>query len=227
MQSYQSYEWIIIDAVSNDGTKEFINSINDIKFKFVSEKDKGIYDGMNKGIKFATRQYIFFLNAGDILNDTSVLALITSIVKNKEYDIIYGGVRMKIGKNFYIRSPKKNIDSVLYTLPGHHQATIYRKSLLDMFNYDLKYEFSGDYYISAILYINGYRNFYFTEHLVCEFEVGHHSYKNLFKIWYFSNDIQKNILQISFINRFLSSFKRLTSSIFLVVYFQFSKYIKL
>ena len=59
-QSYQSYEWIIIDAISNDGTVEFINSINNINLKFISEKDKGIYDGMNKGIKYATMDYIYF-----------------------------------------------------------------------------------------------------------------------------------------------------------------------
>jgi putative colanic acid biosynthesis glycosyltransferase len=226
-QTDQSFEWVIIDAISKDGTMEFVSSLDATNIKIISEKDSGIYDAMNKGIIHSNGKYLFFLNAGDFLVDKDVISHINSILDQNEFDIIYGSVFMRFGKNLFKRGPKKNINAVLNSLPGHHQATFYKTKLLKEFSYDLKYNFSGDYYISAILYKNGFRNYYFTDKVISEFEVGHHSYKNLFKIWKYSNDIQKNILKIRFFNRFLSCTKRLVSSILLVIYFKFSKHIKL
>lgn len=71
-QSFQKYEHIIIDAGSTDGSKETIleYSKENTKLSFwVSEKDNGIYDGMNKGIKHAKGEYLYFLNSGDYLID--------------------------------------------------------------------------------------------------------------------------------------------------------------
>ncbi len=226
-QTDQSFEWIIIDAVSKDGTLEFVRSLEVSNIKIISEKDNGIYDAMNKGILYSSGKYLFFLNAGDFIYDNDIISYINSIIIQSDCDIIYGSVYMRFGKNLFKRSPKKSINAVLNTLPGHHQATFYKTKLLKEFNYDLKYEFSGDYYISAILYKNGFRNYYFTDKIIAEFEVGHHSYKNLFKIWRYSTDIQKNILQIKTLNLLSSSIKRLFSSIILVIYFKISKHIKL
>jgi putative colanic acid biosynthesis glycosyltransferase len=226
-QSNQEYEWVVIDAVSTDGTVEFVKSLIDKRIVFLSEKDKGIYDGMNKGISLSKGDYIFFLNAGDFLYDNSVLENIAQFVRDNEYDIIYGAVAMRIGGNVYKRFPKKSADSVKHTLPGHHQATFYNRKAIQKFNYDLKYEFSGDYYLAAKLYYEGYRNYYFSDSIIAEFEVGHHSYKNLFKIWKYSNDIQNRILGLSFFARVASSFKRFISSILIVFYFQISKFIRL
>jgi len=226
-QSNQDYEWIVIDAVSTDGTGEFVKSLTDKRVVFLSENDKGIYDGMNKGISLSRGDYIFFLNAGDFLYDEFVLECIAQVIQNIEYDIIYGAVAMRIGKNLYRRFPKKCADSVKHTLPGHHQATFYNRKAVQRFNYDLKYNFSGDYYLAAKLYYEGYRNYYFSDTIIAEFEVGHHSYKNLFKIWKYSNDIQNRILRLPFFDRLASSSKRLISSIIIVFYFQISKLIRL
>jgi len=226
-QINQDYEWIVIDAVSTDGTVEFVKSLTDKRVMFLSENDKGIYDGMNKGISLSKGDYILFLNAGDFLYDESVLERIAQIVQNIEYDIIYGAVAMRIGKNLYRRFPKKCADSVKHTLPGHHQATFYNRKAVQRFNYDLKYNLSGDYYLAAKLYYEGYRNYYFSDAIIAEFEVGHHSYKNLFKIWKYTNDIQNRILGLAFFDRLASSSKRLISSILIVFYFQISKLIRL
>lgn len=226
-QSNQDYEWVVIDSVSTDGTTEFVKSLTDKRIVFLSEKDKGIYDGMNKGISLSKGDYIFFLNAGDFFFDASVLEHIDQILHNGEFDIIYGAVAMRIGKNIFKRFPKKSPDFVKDTLPGHHQATFYSRKSLQKFNFDLKYEFSGDYYLAAKLYHEGFRNYYFSDAIIAEFEVGHHSYKNLFKIWKFSNDIQNNILRLPFFERLVSSIKRLVSAILIVLYFQISKFIKL
>ena len=61
-------EYIIIDGGSTDGTQEIVDVYKSYISYFVSEKDSGIYDAMNKGLKAATGEYVWFLNAGDTIH---------------------------------------------------------------------------------------------------------------------------------------------------------------
>ena len=65
-QSYNKYEIIVIDGKSTDGTVEEIKKLGKNISKKIIEKDKGIYDAMNKGIRLAKGNWIIFLNSGDI-----------------------------------------------------------------------------------------------------------------------------------------------------------------
>jgi glycosyltransferase involved in cell wall biosynthesis len=69
----KNFEFIIIDGGSNDGTQEIILKYNDIVSHFITEKDKGIYDAMNKGMQRAKGEYILFLNAGDTFASATTL----------------------------------------------------------------------------------------------------------------------------------------------------------
>ncbi len=64
-QSYSNIEYIIVDGLSNDGTHDIIRKYQESIHVYISEKDKGLYDAMNKGMKLATGDYIWFMNAGD------------------------------------------------------------------------------------------------------------------------------------------------------------------
>lgn len=62
-----SFEWIVVDGGSNDGTCEYLENLKGIyNLRFVSEPDNGIYDAMNKGIAMAQGKFALFLNSGDI-----------------------------------------------------------------------------------------------------------------------------------------------------------------
>ena len=61
---YEQKETIVIDGASKDNTKDVLAAHKDIVTQFVSEKDTGIYNAMNKGIKFITGDYVVFMNAG-------------------------------------------------------------------------------------------------------------------------------------------------------------------
>ena len=86
-QTFTDLEYILIDGGSDDGSKEFIEAhANHFSF-WVSEKDRGVYEAMNKGIQQANGAYLLFLNSGDYLTDNNALNKVLSIHSSK--DIIY------------------------------------------------------------------------------------------------------------------------------------------
>ncbi|SKB60194.1 Glycosyltransferase involved in cell wall bisynthesis [Salegentibacter holothuriorum] len=89
-QSWQEFEYIIIDGGSTDGSKEYIESNSDKIDHWVSEPDKGIFNGMNKGIKRANGEYLLFLNSGDWLYDEKVLNIAAE--KLDSCDVFYGNI---------------------------------------------------------------------------------------------------------------------------------------
>lgn len=129
-QNYDDFEYIVIDGGSTDGGKEIIESnLNKIDF-YVSEKDSGVYDAMNKGWKNALGRYCIFLNSGDIFANSDVLSNVHSLVNNTS-DIVYGchlwgsvdGERWNPKKDFKFRD-------IMDHTPISHQATFIKKSLL-------------------------------------------------------------------------------------------------
>ena len=82
-QTYNEYEYIIIDGASLDKSKEVIQEYQRYIDFWCSEKDSGIYNAMNKGIQKASGEYLLFLNSGDVLNNSAVLADIHGFLDRK------------------------------------------------------------------------------------------------------------------------------------------------
>lgn len=91
-QTFIDYEFIIIDGKSTDGSVELICQYKDKISYWVSEKDNGIYNAMNKGISQAKGEYLYFLNSGDALHSSNVLS---EIFKDNPHDSFICG-------NFYM-----------------------------------------------------------------------------------------------------------------------------
>jgi len=87
-QTFTDYEYIIIDGGSTDGSNELIEKHQNKFVYWVSEKDGGIFNAMNKGIVKANGEYFFFLNSGDYLIDNYILEKIGTCTFNS--DIVYG-----------------------------------------------------------------------------------------------------------------------------------------
>ena len=89
-QNYPQIEYIIIDGRSTDRTLEIIGSYEDkYPIKVISEPDHGIYDAMNKGLSYATGDYIQFLNAGDTLLEETTIEQVVNLIQGKKADIFY------------------------------------------------------------------------------------------------------------------------------------------
>jgi len=136
-QTYQNFEWIIIDGASTDGTQNDFSKYS--LAKIISEPDNGIYDAMNKGIKLATGDYLIFMNGGDIFASSNVLEKISNVASTQP-DFIYGDSR-EDNHDKRARSHQK-INWGMFT---HHQAMFYNRKGLSGLRYDVNYKIAADY----------------------------------------------------------------------------------
>lgn len=145
-QTYASIEYIIVDGLSNDGTLTIVKRYSSWISKISSEKDKGIYDAMNKGLKIATGDYILFLNAGDELYSTNTLSKVFENITNA--DVYYGNTAItdKSGEQLADRrlTPPLQLTwkSLKYGMCVSHQSFIAKRALCDFYNLD--YHISSD-----------------------------------------------------------------------------------
>ncbi len=141
-QEFKDFEYIVIDGGSVDGTKEVIKTNLDIIDKWVSEKDSGIYDAMNKGIKLADGIYIGMLNAGDRYSSNG-LNIISNYLNNKDIDFIFGSVMKKTLRHGF----KKFRIYWNFDFYSSHSSGFFIKneSQKKLGSYNLKYKISSDY----------------------------------------------------------------------------------
>lgn len=144
-QTYANIEYIIIDGGSTDGTLELIDRHRDRlpeRFTLISEKDNGIYDAMNKGIKLAKGKLIGIVNSDDWYeNDTVEQA--ARHYNNEKYQVIYGMQRTY--ENGRERSVFINSHEFLPEQMITHSTCFVTKAAYDDFGvFDLKYKSSAD-----------------------------------------------------------------------------------
>lgn len=151
-QTWQDFEYIVIDGGSTDGSVEFIKQkSNSIDF-WISEKDSGIYNAMNKGIRKATGEYLLFLNSGDYLFTNEVLK--ENVKYFKEYDLICFNIKVIGIESPYIYSfPNELIFSDLYFGSLPHQSTFIKKELfqkIGLYDEGLKIVSDWKFFIIAL-----------------------------------------------------------------------------
>jgi glycosyltransferase involved in cell wall biosynthesis len=145
-QTYDGIEYIVVDGASNDGTLQIIKRYESRIAKLISEKDKGIYDAMNKGLALATGDYVIFMNSGDEFYAVDTVAKVFAAAPDA--DIYYGETEMvndgreSLGRRRHKAPAKFNWHSFKYGMSVSHQAIYIRRSLVEP--YDPKYKLSAD-----------------------------------------------------------------------------------
>ena len=155
-QTYEDKELIVIDGGSTDGSAEFINSHKGSFSYSVSEKDKGIYNAMNKGVSHATGDYVIFMNSGDRFFNSDVLK---DVFEGKEIssNIVYGCTLCspEPGKAFLRRPHALDVMQKYRISAICHQSAFIRCSLMKEIGYDERYKLLGDYAFFYYCYQHG------------------------------------------------------------------------
>jgi glycosyltransferase involved in cell wall biosynthesis len=145
-QKFKNYEFIIIDGGSNDGSIDVIRKNTDLITYWVSEKDSGICNALNKGLKKVQGKYCFFLNSGDTLYDELVIENIFK--KERDEDIVSGDIILfsDDGKEELVKSPETATFRHMYFSTLFYPVTFFKYELFINFGgFDENIKLSGDY----------------------------------------------------------------------------------
>ena len=140
-QTFKDFEYIIIDGGSTDGSVDIIKQYADNINYWVSEKDKGVYNAMNKGVAQAKGDYLVFMNSGDCFHSPDVL----DALKEYQEDIICGKVLK--GNAQKPSGPKRTTITLVDLMRGSlpHQAMFIKRELMVKHPYDEKYKILSDW----------------------------------------------------------------------------------
>ena len=160
-QTYPNVEYIIIDGGSTDDTPDIIKKYEDYIDYWVSEKDKGIYDAMNKGIDLANGEWINFMNAGDKFSNYSTI-INTYLNINMNFDVIYSDVEIDFGKFTVVKKPL-TLERMDLGMTFHHQSCFVKTHLMKQYKFDTTYKLVADYNFLYTLYQSGNVFYYFNK----------------------------------------------------------------
>lgn len=171
-QTYSNVEYLIVDGKSDDGTVELIQKYESQISFWISEKDSGIYDAMNKGLQKATGDFVLFMNAGDGFYANDTLAKIP-FDQHPDADIFYGEtviIDENTGEELGLRLKKlpRNLNWKHYKkgMVACHQSIFVRKNIAGQYNTDYKLSADIDWVIRAL---KKSRETVFTQTIVARF----------------------------------------------------------
>lgn len=153
-QIYSDIEYIIIDGLSKDNTVDIIREYEPQfqgRLKWISEKDSGLYDAMNKGIRMSTGDIVGIINSDDFYHRRDVISKIIEAFQNKEIQAVYGDVRFVNPDNLdrtvrYYSSKNFSLRRFRYGfMPAHPTFFTYRRYFDEFGYYKTDYRIAADY----------------------------------------------------------------------------------
>lgn len=177
-QKYRNIEHIIIDGGSTDGTTQIIETYLHKLWYYISEKDNGIYDALNKGIKKTTGDIIGILHSDDMFFCSETLSQVAEAFTYSGADIVYAkGLYVdqnnihKI-KRIYTSKPFKKQDLFYGWIPLHTTIFVKRDIYMSYGLYDLTYSIASDYDISLRWFQNDHIKKYFLNEWIVKMRLG-------------------------------------------------------
>lgn len=172
-QTFRDFEFIVIDGGSNDGSVDVLKEYDKHISYWVSEKDKGIYNGMNKGILKATGDYLNFMNSGDCFYATDILERVTKYNSNADFIV---------GKDYHynnethqghasIQPPRTTMIHFFIATLDHQSSFIKRELFIDSL-YDESYRLVSDWIFFTEKIVNEGKQVQFIPDIVCRREEG-------------------------------------------------------
>ena len=176
-------EYIIVDGGSKDGTLELIGKYKDKISLLISEPDRGVYDAMNKGIKYSTGDFVYFINSGDVLLNPSILSKIKFEDVNVRNTIIYGNVVVAYGNIEALEKPRPFFNSKMKFkgIGICHQSMFFPGELIRNEKYDLSYKIAADYDLVYRLWRKG-TEFLYRDITIAKYDWGKGISSNPYKL---------------------------------------------
>lgn len=173
-QTFRDFEFIVIDGGSTDGSADVLREYDKDITYWVSEKDSGIYNGMNKGISRATGDYLNFMNSGDCFYDEEVLCRVDA-QNNGDADIITGrdyhyNEKQRIGHASI--QPSRVSMITFFTSTLDHQSSFIRRSLFQDSPYREDYRLVSDWIFFTEKVVSEGKHVQFIPDIVCRREEG-------------------------------------------------------
>lgn len=163
-QDFTDFEILVVDGLSTDDTLEVARRYRDQRIRIFSEKDDGIYDAMNKGIKLAGGKWIYFLGSDDKLYDKNVFNSLMPLLRNEKLEVIYGNVIWELSGKKYdgrfnkFKLLKKNIC---------HQSMLTKKSVFNKIGkFELKYKALADWHFNMKWFNNKNIKHVYTDSII-------------------------------------------------------------
>lgn len=153
-QTYEDIEYIVVDGGSTDGTQEIIRKYEKIfgsRMKWMSEKDEGLYDAMNKGISMAMGDVVGTLNSDDFFTSDNVIAQVASALADKRLGAVYGDIHFVRPDNLqhcvrYYSSKRFHPRWLRFGFMPAHPSLYVRKAVYDKIGpYKLDYKIGADF----------------------------------------------------------------------------------
>lgn len=174
LQNYIDYEYLVIDGGSKDNTVDIIKEYEpkfEGKMRWISEKDKGMYDGINKGIRMATGDVVGIINSDDFYHRTDIFDVIAkAFEENKVVQAIYGDVRfvnpsdLEKTVRYYSSKYFKPWKFRWGWMPAHPTFFTYRENFEKYGFYQYDYHIAADFeLLTRFLYTNKLPTVYVPE----------------------------------------------------------------
>lgn len=179
-QRYTDFEYIIIDGNSSDHTvdiiKEYI-SLFGRRMRYISEKDDGIYDAMNKGIKLARGNVIGIINSDDWY-EKDALEKVVNFFSNNDTDVIYGKMNI-LTENAQLEEYQVcDLSALWYKMVIPHPTVFVRREIYKRYGvFNTQYNLSADYELMLRFYSQNVK-FSFVDSVLANFRLGGESQHN-------------------------------------------------
>ena len=188
-QTFRDFEFIVIDGGSTDGSADVLRQYDKDITYWVSEKDSGIYNAMNKGIRRATGDYLNFMNSGDCFYNEEVLQRVSQVVGNASQRCIVGEASQRcrpydiiVGRDYHysqqlhqghasIQPPRVTMMH-FFVATLDHQSSFIRRELFDHSPYREDFRLVSDWIFFTEQIVSKGRSVQFIPDIVCRREEG-------------------------------------------------------
>lgn len=160
-QTYPNIEYIVVDGKSIDCTLDLVNKHSKEISKIISEKDRGIFDAMNKGISYATGDWIIFMNAGDTFYDEQVIEKCFRNPIPENVGVVYGNTKTQ--PRMFRMTPFLKRPNSLCPMGICHQSLFTRTKLAKRYQFDENYKLAADYKMVRSIYEEGWEFLFVDE----------------------------------------------------------------